>query len=103
VPTGGRIKLAPNWNNPEAKPRFCLVDGSTDSTPTRNLDQLSASSNTAESRTFTPSGLWNVGAAILNRYDMLNDGLEAGQAQNYSFKAYFWATRDGVKGRDINR
>ena len=32
---GGRIKIAPNWNNPEARPRFCLVDGSTDSVPSR--------------------------------------------------------------------
>lgn len=102
-PSGSRVKLAPNWNNPEAKPRFCLVDGSTDSVPTRTLDQLATSANTAESRTFTPSGLWNVGQAILQRYDMHNDNLEAGQAGNFSFRAYFWATRDGVKGRDINR
>ncbi len=103
TPTGGRIKLAPNWNNPEAKPRFCLMDGSTDSVPTRKLDALSTSTIPGEMRTFTPSGLWNPGQAILQKYDMHNDNLEGGQSGQFAFKAYFWATRDGIKGRDINR
>ncbi|MBX3403893.1 MAG: type II secretion system protein [Phycisphaeraceae bacterium] len=101
--TNGRMKLFPNWNNPEARPKFGLVDGSVDSWAIKDLDNLSTNGNPAERVVFTPSGLWNPGAAILNRYDMLNDGLEGGQAQNFSFKSYFWATRNGIKGRDINR
>ena len=97
------MKLYPNWNNPEARPKFGLVDGSVDSYEIRELDRLSTTGNSAEQMVFTPSGLWNPGAAVLNKYDMLNDGLEGGQAQNFSFKAYFWATRNGIKGRDINR
>lgn len=100
---GSRVKLFPNWNNPEARPKFGLVDGSVDSWAIKDLDNLSANGNSAEQVVFTPSGLWNPGATVLNKYEMLNDGLEGGQAQNFSFKAYFWATRNGIKGRDINR
>jgi prepilin-type N-terminal cleavage/methylation domain-containing protein len=101
--TGGRAKLFPNWNNPEAAPRVGLVDGSVDTVQTRQLDALANHSDPTTQRQFRPSGLWNPGQAILQQYAMQNDGLEAGQAGNFSFRAYFWSTRDGVKGRDLNR
>lgn len=103
TPAGGRIKAFPNWNNPEAAPRVGLVDGSVDTVQIRTLDALSTHSDPTTSRQFTPSGLWNPGQAILQRYSMHQDGLEAGQAGNFSFRSYFWGTRDGIKGRDLNR
>ncbi len=102
-PTGSRVKAFPNWNNPEAQPRVGLVDGSVDTVKISVLDGLANSSDEATARQFTPSGLWNPGATILNYYGMLNDGLEGGQAGNFAFRSYFWGTRDGIKGRDINR
>ncbi len=101
--SGGRVKLFPNWNNPEAAPRVSLVDGSVDTVKINQLDNLALSNDPTTSRQFTPSGLWNPTQAIMTWFDMANDGLEYGGPGSYSFRSYFWATRDGVKGRDINR
>jgi prepilin-type N-terminal cleavage/methylation domain-containing protein len=103
LPSGGRIKLSPNWNNPEATPRIALVDGSVDTVKISQLDALAMSGDAATARQFTPAGLWNPGQAILNWYSMDKDGLEGGTPGNFSFRSYFWGTRDGIKGRDINR
>ena len=107
---GGREKLNPNWNNPEAESRFALTDGSVDKVKMSKQYTLAASSNIAERNTFEPSGLWNPDFYMVGYYGIHADGLEMGNAANqyYSLasKAYpgfFWATRKGVQGRDINR
>lgn len=100
---GGRVKLFPNWNNPEAAPRVGLVDGSVDTVKISTLDQLSQSSDPSTSRQFTPSGFWNPSQATMSWFDMADDGLEYGANGNFAFKSYFWGTRDGIKGRDLNR
>ncbi|MFM9956730.1 MAG: hypothetical protein ACKVZJ_01530, partial [Phycisphaerales bacterium] len=102
---GGRAKLFPNWNNPEASPRFGLVDGSVDSIPISRLDQLTAATNTNTRLRdeLTPSGTWAIPQATMQKFDMHQDDLEYGPPNNYTFKQYFWATRNGVQGRDIPR
>ncbi len=102
-PSAGRIKAYPNWNNPEAAPRVGLVDGSVDTVKMSVFAGLSGSSDAATARTFTPSGLWNPTPAIITWFGMDGDNLEYGQPGNYAFPSYFWGTRDGIKGRDLNR
>ena len=101
---GGTVKAFPNWNNPASTSRFGLVDGSVDSVKIRTLNALANSTtNPADVATFTPSGVWNPAQTLLDRYDMANDGLENGTNNSGVYPAYFWATRKGILGRDINR
>jgi prepilin-type N-terminal cleavage/methylation domain-containing protein len=101
--SGGRQALRPQWNNPDAKPRVCLVDGSVDTVKMSELHALANSTNTSVRNAIEPSGLWNVNTAILQGYDMDQDGLENGTNGTTAWKAFFWATRGGIRGRDLNR
>ncbi len=103
----GAAKKAPQFNHPDAKPRVGLVDGSVDTVKIKTMEELlNPATNpnaTVFQQDFTPSGLWNVPAAVLNDYDMANDDLENGASGTSAYKAWFWATRKGIKGRDLNR
>ncbi len=101
--TAGRQPLRPQWNNPDAQPRVCLVDGSVDTVKMKALHLDAASTNTALRNTIEPSGLWNPNNAILQGYDMDHDDLENGQNGTTAWKSFFWATRNGIRGRDLNR
>ena len=103
---GQRVDGAPSWNNPEAETRFVLVDGSADTVKMRKLHDLIAPTNpnVAQRDMFTPSGVWNLSDAALANCDMQNDGLENGGSNgSKAHPAFFWATRKGIQGRDINR
>jgi prepilin-type N-terminal cleavage/methylation domain-containing protein len=99
----GRQPLRPQWNNPDAKPRVCLVDGSVDTVKMADLHAAAQSTNTALRNSIEPSGLWNVNNAILQGYEMDQDNLENGANGTTAWKAFFWATRGGIRGRDLNR
>jgi prepilin-type N-terminal cleavage/methylation domain-containing protein len=99
---GGREKKLPSYNNIEATTRFITVDGSADSVKMSRLAALANSANTAERNVFQPSGLWDVSSMILSKYGMAQESIENGDSSPY-YPAYFWATRKGVQGRDINR
>jgi prepilin-type N-terminal cleavage/methylation domain-containing protein len=105
VDAAGRTEKPPQWNNPEATTRFAAVDGSVDSVRMRTLYELTTpgSTNPANERSLTPTGRWNVPTSMLAAYDMHRDGFENGEGGTVANPAFFWATRDGVKGRDINR
>ena len=105
-PTSRRASGNPNWNNPDADARFGTADGSVDSVKMSKLYALKADPNTQD--TFTPSGNWDISAAILHTWSMDNDGLQNGDPSSTSgpggpYPAFFWATRKGIQGRDINR
>jgi prepilin-type N-terminal cleavage/methylation domain-containing protein len=107
----GRVNLHPNWNNPEATARCMLVDGSVMGVKMRDVQALSASVDQRTRDTFTPSGDWdmsnNLGAAVLvenllfgaNWHGEMENGLDGTSV----YPAWFWATRNGILGRDINR
>jgi prepilin-type N-terminal cleavage/methylation domain-containing protein len=102
APTGGGSQdLAPQWNNPSAEPQVCFVDGSVSKTQTSRLVQLTTGTDTNARAAFTPRGLWNaagVGTAI-TIFGLQNDNLEI----NPGWPQYFWATANGIRGRDFSR
>ncbi len=103
--TGGNtLPGPPTWNNPNSESRFVLTDGSVDQVKMSRLYTLSQSTDIKTRDQFTPSGLWNPSTAILNGYGMAQDGLQNGDpAAGGAFPSYFWSTRFGINGRDINR
>jgi hypothetical protein len=100
-----REDFSPTWTNPGAKPRVCFSDGSVDAVPIAECERRATSPDPAIRADFEPSGLWNVPTATLAHYEIDRDGLENGDASlGYAaYRAYFWATRNGIKGRDIPR
>jgi prepilin-type N-terminal cleavage/methylation domain-containing protein len=106
---GGRVNFPPMWNNLEATSRFVTVDGSVDQI---QMSRLFARTQPGGSPDFslsdkvslTPVGTWtgaNVSDAVLGNFAMEKDGLvntspDAGWA-------FFWATRGGIRGRDLAR
>lgn len=100
---GGREQAFPTWNNPDAKPYVGLVDGSADTANMAKLHELERSTDPQINGTFRPSGLFNITNTQLATYDMGNDLLENGQNGTTAWRAFFFATRNGIKGRDLNR
>jgi prepilin-type N-terminal cleavage/methylation domain-containing protein len=100
----GRIKQFSNWNNSLSTSRLVSADGSTSSTRIADLVELSQSTNPEMAEAFTPSGLWNPTTnGLLKFYDMHNDGFETGDNDTIAYPSWFWATRNGLRGRDIAR
>lgn len=102
----GTEKLPPQWNNNDAEPNALTADGSvvTASIPdirTRLRD------NPGNSDVYTPTDMWLPRVQLLERYGMAYDGFEVGSNSagfgGGMYPAYFWATRDGIKGQDIVR
>jgi len=111
----GRRNLPPNWNNPGADAKVATVDGSVSSIDmARDIYAKisSGASNDAMKETLTPTDLWDIPQTILGDglpscsagYCMGEDGLENGSIKNPGvYPAFFWATKDGIRGRDIAR
>ncbi len=99
----GAVRQAayPSFNNPEATARFVTCDGSVSSVRIRDLESLAADSDTHD--VYAPSGGWKLDDAHLQDYKMENDGIQNGGANGGPYGAFFWSTRDGIKGRDIPR
>ncbi len=98
---------APQWNNSEANPGVLTADGSVVATKIADIRQLALNENPRVAREFTPTDLWRPTANLFNNYGMGDDGFEIGSGvEGFGgglYPAYFWATRDGIKGRDIVR
>ena len=112
-PTAPVIELGierqhPQWNNPAAEPAVLTADGSVVSTKISDIRQLASDENERAAREFTPTDVWNMPGSLLEDYQMDMDWFEVGLINQDGFgagqyPAYFWATRDGIKGRDISR
>lgn len=92
-----------NFNNIGATTRVATADGSVTQVKMDTLYTLSNSADTDIKNQFTPSGFWNLGSTVLAEYGMSEDGLQNGLTNGGPYPSYFWATRYGVKGRDLNR
>jgi len=98
-----RARLAPQWNNPDAEPGVGFADGSVREVRIRDLDAARLDPNPEMAQSITPVGLWAPPASVLARYDMHRDNLENGTNNTGVWPAYFWATRNGIRGRDVIR
>ncbi len=102
--TFGKVELPPLWANPQATPTVATADGSVARV---NMSEVYARANSdtpAEAEAFTPTDDWTPPQTLLRNYGMDQDGLENGSTVNRgAYPAFFWATRDGIKGRDIIR
>jgi prepilin-type N-terminal cleavage/methylation domain-containing protein len=103
-PNQRRASGFPNWNNPDADARYALSDGSCGQIHMAKLYELAAAPDTQD--VYKPAGNWDI--STLDRWQLANDGLQNGVPNSPSgpggpFPAFFWATRHGIQGRDINR
>jgi prepilin-type N-terminal cleavage/methylation domain-containing protein len=107
----GNVNLPPTYNQAEATARFVTTDGSVAQVKVADLFKVTTY-NTASTlplpvRTeLTPLGRSDTGNKItdatLTAYDMAQDGLQLTSTTNAGV-AYFWSTRGGITGRDLNR
>lgn len=96
-------KLSPQWNNPIAIPNCAFADGSASDVKVGELHVLAASSDPLVSNVYKPTNPnWNISTGILTAYNMYNDGFENGANGTTAYPAFFWGTRNGIKGRDIS-
>ncbi len=99
--------LPPTWNNPGAETNVVVCDGSVTRVKMSRLHELAASTTLTEQETFRPRGTWKLPSNLLSLYEMNKDGLEDGNVYNGVatgfYSAFFWATTDGVQGRDLPR
>jgi prepilin-type N-terminal cleavage/methylation domain-containing protein len=86
-------KRQPMWNEVGADSRVALVDGSARSVKISEIARA-----TAADLLPAPSGVWNPGQAELVRYDY---GINRGFQWTFGQPAYFWATRNRIRGRDL--
>ncbi|MEQ8843761.1 MAG: prepilin-type N-terminal cleavage/methylation domain-containing protein [Phycisphaerales bacterium] len=101
--SGARVRFFPNWNNPVADPHVMVADGSARQVDIGDIIAQTQSDNPAVARIYTPSGLWDPPTSWLRFYSMDKDGLENGDQDTNAYPAFFWATRDGIRGQDIYR
>ena len=108
--TFGTEQLPPMWNNPEAQPGVASVDGSVRKIKVSEIyDKMwdDNSSNPNDIPAYRPADDLQIPYRILRPspqgYDMWADGLETGdpQVSKGLYPAIFWATRDGMRGRDF--
>ncbi len=101
----GKEERSPQWNNTEAEPGVATIDGSAVRVNMKDLQTLTRSGTDATARAFTPTDQFNIGIGGLRRYSMDQDGFEIGNPESGEgvYPAYFWATKDGIRGRDFTR
>lgn len=89
----------PMWYETTARTRVALMDGSASELRMAQIISDTDPSGTDASKLRPPSGTWNPGASEMDGY------LEYGAPQGFNWKyngpAYFWGTRDGLRGRDF--
>ncbi len=111
-PTGPELVLEsevghPQWNNNHAEPGALTADGSVIEVKIADIKSSTQDENPRVARTFSPTDSWDMPKNLLKRYGMDEDGFENGSgSQGFGaglYPAYFWATRDGIYGRDFER
>ncbi|MBY0311451.1 MAG: prepilin-type N-terminal cleavage/methylation domain-containing protein [Phycisphaerales bacterium] len=120
---GERESYFPMFNNPEATTNFATVDGSVSSIKLKILHDLTNPSITPDPKvraTYEPSGDFEIPDTVLQfgltgpslsiKPSIWSDGIENGDGSRSDsptsfnkYRAFFWATRNGILGKDIPR
>lgn len=89
------------WNNPKSNTTVAVTDGSCRILKmSKVIGDTAPPSSTQPGLLKSPSGVWNPTEAIMSG-GMYEYGLAQGFQWEYGLPAYFWATRDGIRGRDF--
>jgi prepilin-type N-terminal cleavage/methylation domain-containing protein len=101
------------FNAPEGRTLVATADCSVTEADMSKLTVLAGSSDPEVSGAFRPSGLFDISKAAFARWDETSTQsapLSADPWQNGSgftnggpYPQFFWATRNGIRGRDLNR
>ncbi len=91
----------PMWNDARSSVRIAASDGSATIIKMANVIEDTAISATDPTKLKAPAGTWNPGEGEMAGY--LEYGTPQGFRWTYNGPAYFWATRDGIRGRDFLR
>jgi len=94
-------KLQPMWNDVSARPHAAMVDGSARRLIMTKIIQATSLSQTQalNGELDQPAGIWN--PTENEMATKMQYGAPQGFTWTYSKPAYFWRTRNGVKGRDV--
>ncbi|MFI4897296.1 MAG: prepilin-type N-terminal cleavage/methylation domain-containing protein [Phycisphaerales bacterium JB059] len=91
------------WNMPGSRPQVSLIDNSVRTVAIDDVindtDPDSVGFQADYNGLGFPSGLWNPGEGVMSGRQAY--GAREGFDWDYSQPAYFWRTRNGVKGRDF--
>ncbi len=88
------------WNEAGSKPRVALTDGSARQVDMSTIiGDTDPGQNPPSNKLASPSGTWDPGNGEMNGY--LEYGPNQGFNWTYGNPAYFFATRNGVRGRDF--
>ena len=101
----GEEALPPQWNNYDAEPSVATADGSVSRVKIQDIFQNIYSEDESFARAFRPTDEWDCSYSALEDYVMHEDGFEIGDNRSGmgKYPAFFWATRDGIRGRDFVR
>jgi len=101
----GTENRSPQWNNSDAEPSVATADGSVSRVKIARIFEAMNDDNARAARSFTPTDPWMPKYSVLEDYVMNEDGFEIGDPRSGkgTYPAFFWATRDGVRGRDFAR
>jgi hypothetical protein len=105
------------FNAPEARTLVCAVDGSVSEINMGAITLLANSTTPSVRDTFQPSGLFDISRAAFDQWDnapghsgyivppTADDPWQNGNGfiGGGPYPQFFWATRNGVRGRDLNR
>ncbi len=107
----GRVDAPPMFNNRGANPQVVFCDSSVGRA---NIGKIAlAAANPQTQNVYTPSGIFNTptatfqifgdsgGVSNMSRDPIENGGATGGFTSTTAWPAYLWATRNGVKGRDV--
>ncbi len=94
-------KLKYMWNRAGSKPQVALTDASARTVYMSDvINDTGAPAERAADRLWYPSGTWDPGEGEIGG-SYIQFGRGQGFTWTYGLPAYFWATRDGVRGRDL--
>jgi len=92
-------KNVKQWNEPGATVRYSTLDGSASELKLADVIADTDVAATDANKLRAPSGTWNPAEGEMAGY--LEYGIPQGFRWTYNLPAYFWATRDGIRGRDL--